>query len=531
MTRRRVVVLASGGGSTLQALLDAAADPAYGVTVVGGGVSDREVGRRPRPGRGRRRADLRLARSTRRPGGLGRAAGRRRSASLPAGPGGVGRLHAAGRAGVPRAGSPAGSSTATRRCCRRSRACTAPRDALAYGVQGHRLPPCSSSTAAWTPARSSPRPRCRCSTATTRTTLHERIKVEERAMLVDTVGRMAREGFTVIGQEGHHPVSEVGVSRTTAGPPHPRSRCAGPWSASTTRPASRSWSAALHAAGVAIVSTGSTAARIAAAGVPVTPVEELTGFPECLDGRVKTLHPRVHAGILADRRLESHPCAARRARHRALRPRRRATSTRSARRWPPAPTPTSASSRSTSAGRRWCGRRRRTTRAWRWSSTRRATTTCWRPVGAGGFTLAQRRRLAAPAFAHTASYDIAVAEWFAAGAARRPRRAWPALRRADADAGRRCCATARTRTSAPRSTSTRRGAGPRRRPAAARQGDELQQLRRRRRGAAGRVRLRRSRPSRSSSTPTRAASRSGADVADGARARRTPATRCPRSAA
>ncbi|PSM44221.1 bifunctional phosphoribosylaminoimidazolecarboxamide formyltransferase/inosine monophosphate cyclohydrolase [Streptomyces dioscori] len=62
----------------------------------------------------------------------------------------------------------------------------------------------------------------------------------------------------------------------------------------------------LHAAGVELVSTGSTAARIAAAGVPVTKVEELTGFPECLDGRVKTLHPRVHAGILADLRLESH---------------------------------------------------------------------------------------------------------------------------------------------------------------------------------------------------------------------------------
>ena len=46
----------------------------------------------------------------------------------------------------------------------------------------------------------------------------------------------------------------------------------------------------LHAAGVEIISTGSTAARIGASGVPVTPVEELTGFPECLDGRVKTLH-------------------------------------------------------------------------------------------------------------------------------------------------------------------------------------------------------------------------------------------------
>jgi phosphoribosylaminoimidazolecarboxamide formyltransferase/IMP cyclohydrolase len=63
---------------------------------------------------------------------------------------------------------------------------------------------------------------------------------------------------------------------------------------------------ALHESGVALVSTGSTAARIADAGVPVTRVEELTGFPECLDGRVKTLHPKVHAGILADLRLDTH---------------------------------------------------------------------------------------------------------------------------------------------------------------------------------------------------------------------------------
>ena len=62
----------------------------------------------------------------------------------------------------------------------------------------------------------------------------------------------------------------------------------------------------LAAAGVEVVSTGSTAARLRDAGVDVVPVEELTGFPECLDGRVKTLHPKVHAGILADLRLESH---------------------------------------------------------------------------------------------------------------------------------------------------------------------------------------------------------------------------------
>jgi phosphoribosylaminoimidazolecarboxamide formyltransferase/IMP cyclohydrolase len=63
---------------------------------------------------------------------------------------------------------------------------------------------------------------------------------------------------------------------------------------------------ALHAAGVQVVSTGSTASTVEAAGVPVTRVEELTGFPECLDGRVKTLHPNVHAGLLADLRLPAH---------------------------------------------------------------------------------------------------------------------------------------------------------------------------------------------------------------------------------
>ncbi|NYJ02582.1 phosphoribosylaminoimidazolecarboxamide formyltransferase/IMP cyclohydrolase [Nocardioides thalensis] len=59
-------------------------------------------------------------------------------------------------------------------------------------------------------------------------------------------------------------------------------------------------------AGVELVSTGGSAALIESLGLPVTKVEDLTGFPECLDGRVKTLHPKVHAGILADRRLPEH---------------------------------------------------------------------------------------------------------------------------------------------------------------------------------------------------------------------------------
>ena len=76
-------------------------------------------------------------------------------------------------------------------------------------------------------------------------------------------------------------------------------------------------------AGVELVSTGSTASTIAAAGISVTPVEKVTEFPEMLDGRVKTLHPRIHAGILADRRLPDHVSQLCRARHRAFRPRGR----------------------------------------------------------------------------------------------------------------------------------------------------------------------------------------------------------------
>ncbi len=63
---------------------------------------------------------------------------------------------------------------------------------------------------------------------------------------------------------------------------------------------------ALHARGVTLISTGGTAKAIADAGIPVTGVEEVTGFPEMLDGRVKTLHPKVHGGLLGRRDLPAH---------------------------------------------------------------------------------------------------------------------------------------------------------------------------------------------------------------------------------
>ena len=58
--------------------------------------------------------------------------------------------------------------------------------------------------------------------------------------------------------------------------------------------------------GIEIISTGGTARHLKDAGIPVTMVEQVTGFPEMLDGRVKTLHPKVHAGILADRDNPEH---------------------------------------------------------------------------------------------------------------------------------------------------------------------------------------------------------------------------------
>jgi phosphoribosylaminoimidazolecarboxamide formyltransferase/IMP cyclohydrolase len=64
--------------------------------------------------------------------------------------------------------------------------------------------------------------------------------------------------------------------------------------------------AALHANGVEILSTGSTAATLTTAGIPVTTVEEYTGFAEMMGGRVKTLHPRIHGGILADQNNPDH---------------------------------------------------------------------------------------------------------------------------------------------------------------------------------------------------------------------------------
>ncbi len=67
--------------------------------------------------------------------------------------------------------------------------------------------------------------------------------------------------------------------------------------------------------GAEIISTGGTARALKEAGVPVTPIDDVTQFPEMMDGRVKTLHPRVHGGLLAKRDNAAHMAAGGRARH------------------------------------------------------------------------------------------------------------------------------------------------------------------------------------------------------------------------
>ncbi len=64
--------------------------------------------------------------------------------------------------------------------------------------------------------------------------------------------------------------------------------------------------AALVEMGFEIISTGGTARALEAEGIPVTDLSDYTGFPEMLDGRVKSLHPKIYAGLLADRTSPNH---------------------------------------------------------------------------------------------------------------------------------------------------------------------------------------------------------------------------------
>ena len=166
----------------------------------------------------------------------------------------------------------------------------------------------------------------------------------------------------------------------------------------------------LHDGGVALVSTGGSAKLIEGLGLPVTKVEDLTGFPECLDGRVKTLHPRVHAGILADRRLDSHVAQLA---DLGVEPFDLVVSNL----YPFTQTVASGAGPDECVEQIDIGGPSMVRAAAKNHPSVAIVTSPQRyadvlaALAAGGFTLAERQVLAAEAFVHTASYDVAVASW------------------------------------------------------------------------------------------------------------------------
>ncbi|MDQ1673561.1 MAG: phosphoribosylaminoimidazolecarboxamide formyltransferase / cyclohydrolase [Frankiaceae bacterium] len=168
--------------------------------------------------------------------------------------------------------------------------------------------------------------------------------------------------------------------------------------------------AALKSAGVAVVSTGSTAKVLAAAGVDVTPVSEVTGFPEAFDGRVKTLHPKVHGGLLADRRKPAHVAQLDELGVVPfdlvvvnLYPFRETVAAGAA------PDDTVEQIDIGGPAMVRASAKNFANLAVVVSPARYGAIT--RALELGGFDSLERQRLAAEAFAHTASYDIAVASW------------------------------------------------------------------------------------------------------------------------
>ncbi|GAA1439931.1 bifunctional phosphoribosylaminoimidazolecarboxamide formyltransferase/IMP cyclohydrolase [Leifsonia poae] len=172
---------------------------------------------------------------------------------------------------------------------------------------------------------------------------------------------------------------------------------------------------ALAGAGVEIVSTGSTASTIRDAGYAVTDVASVTGFPESLDGRVKTLHPAIHSGLLADLRLESHETQLK---DLEIKPFELVVVNL----YPFVETVASGAVGNDVVEQIDIGGPAMV----RASAKNHANVaivvspshypSILEALAAGGTTFEQRRALAAEAFAHTAAYDGAVAAWFAGDA-------------------------------------------------------------------------------------------------------------------
>ena len=182
---------------------------------------------------------------------------------------------------------------------------------------------------------------------------------------------------------------------------------------------------ALHGSGVQIVSTGNTARALTGAGVPVTPVEELTGFPESFGGRVKTLHPKVHAGLLAD---VTDPEHVEQLRDLDIAP----FDLLVVNLYPFTATVASGASTADCVEQIDIGGPAMARAAAKNHANVAVVVDPARydwvaeQVKAGGFTLADRRSLAVDAFRHTATYDIAVASWMGSVLAPEPGTVFPA---------------------------------------------------------------------------------------------------------
>ncbi len=129
--------------------------------------------------------------------------------------------------------------------------------------------------------------------------LHERIRAVEHRLLPRAVALLLADAVAV-GADGRHVA--IDLERAAARVPTPRRALLSVSDKTGLADLGRG----LVARGFELVSTGGTARALRDAGLPVTDVAAVTGSPEMLDGRVKTLHPRIHGGLLADRRLDDH---------------------------------------------------------------------------------------------------------------------------------------------------------------------------------------------------------------------------------
>ncbi len=226
--------------------------------------------------------------------------------------------------------------------------------------------------------------------------LRARIQAVEKPLYVETIRRLLKELPTVTESSAAAATARIPVRRALV--------------SVSDKTGLAELARGLHEAGVQLVSTGSTAARIAEAGVPVTAVEDVTGFPEVLGGRVKTLHPGVHAGLLADPRESEHVETLDRLGIEPfqllvanLYPFRQALAAGIRGEELVEQIDIGGPAMVRAAAKNHAGVAVVVDPA-RYAEILAA-------VGEGGFGLAERRRLAAAAFAHTAAYDTAIATW------------------------------------------------------------------------------------------------------------------------